>query len=127
MHAASILPHYAAAFVCAFGLLFFPTKRPQSDRRSGQDRRKQPALYPNQRLSDLADTPEDVVNRLQLTHKPTWADVDVAYCTEDELLLCVANVIQSTKQLTLSDREIAKFWEVRAELQRREYRAPLQS
>jgi hypothetical protein len=136
MSAASILSQSIGLF-CTFGTLIFIGKRlPAHDRRTGQDRRKKAPVndrrnkpVPNQQLSDVVQTPDDVVNHIQVIHrhkdlKPlTWLDVDVAYCTEDELLMCVASVIQSCKKLTLNDREITKFWEVRQELERRNWRA----
>ena len=50
----------------------------------------------------------------------SWRDVDVEHCTDEELLYCVAQVLRQCKSDTLDDKSVVKFWEVRAELERRE-------
>jgi hypothetical protein len=111
-----------------------PNKRPAvKDRRSGQDRRRKPSLtrritpFLNQPLSDVIDSPQQVVNRLLAIREAhlSWTDVDVTYCTDDELRLCMVRVLAHARADELSEKEMQTFWSVKAEMDRREYHPPL--
>lgn len=127
MSAVTILTHASLLFYAFGTLVYFGKRLPAAERRSGQDRRQQPRHTPNQKVSDVVDTPRDVVNRLIALREATlsWLDVDVAYCTDEELRTCMIRVLAHARADDLSDQEMSKFWSIKAEMDRRQYHPPL--
>lgn len=52
--------------------------------------------------------------------KLTHLDVDLTYCTVDELEYVLFCILVSAQNITLNDMELNRFWDVFAEMSRRE-------
>jgi hypothetical protein len=49
----------------------------------------------------------------------SWRDVNYAFATDDELLYCVAQVLQECRTTILDAEALSKFWEIHDELDKR--------
>ena len=91
MYLASILPHTIAGNILLFyGLLAIAFSQPK---------RKPPQSVPTQPL-----TPQNV---------------DLEFCSQEELEVMMGVILKSANQLTLTDDELSRFWSVNKELKRR--------